>query len=67
MAKSRLTDDEIKLILSLDASGAQKSINDLTKENKELEKSNKDTRLRMRELEEQGKKTAKNGATLISL
>jgi len=56
MAKSRLTDDEIKLILSLDASGAQKSINDLAKENKELEKSNKDTRLRMRELEEQGKK-----------
>lgn len=64
MAKSRLTDDEIKLILSLDASGAQKSINDLTKENKELEKSNKDTRLRMRELEEQGKKNSKEWGNL---
>ncbi len=57
MAK-KLTDDEIKWIISLESSGAQKSIHDLTQESKNLEKANKATRQEMKELEAQGKKNS---------
>ena len=58
MAKGKLTDDEIKLILSLDANQAQQSIHQLTKENKSLEQSNKLLRKEMLNLELQGKKNS---------
>lgn len=57
MAK-KLTDDEIKWIISLESSGAQKSIHELTQESKNLEKANKATRQEMKELEAQGKKNS---------
>lgn len=57
MAK-KLTDDEIKWIISLESSGAQKSIHELTEESKNLEKANKATRQEMKELEAQGKKNS---------
>ena len=46
MAK-KLTEDEIKWILSLDATQAQQSIHKLTKANKDLESSNKAIRAEM--------------------
>ncbi|MDD2623243.1 MAG: hypothetical protein PHQ02_00290 [Candidatus Riflebacteria bacterium] len=57
MAKN-LKDDEIKWIISLESSGAQKSIHELTQESKNLEKANKATRQEMKELEAQGKKNS---------
>ncbi len=54
MAK-KLTEDEIKWILSLDATQAQQSIHKLTKANKELESSNKAIRAEMAKLTAQGK------------
>jgi len=54
MAK-KLTEDEIKWILSLDATQAQQSIHKLTKANKELESSNKAIRAEMARLTAQGK------------
>lgn len=51
-----LKPDEIKWILSLDASDTQKSINELNKENKDLTASNKELRAAMLDLEKQGKK-----------
>lgn len=57
MAK-KLTDDEIKWIISLDSSGAQKSIQDLVHESRNLEKANRETRQEMKELEAQGKKNS---------
>ena len=53
MAK-KLTEDEIKWILSLDATKAQQSIHQLTKDNKELEKSNRAIRDAMAKLTAQG-------------
>ncbi len=38
---SRLTEDQIKWILTLDASAAEKEINSLIKVNKELQEANK--------------------------
>lgn len=57
MAKN-LTDDEIKWILSLDSSGAQKSIQELVHESRNLEKANRETRQEMAELEAQGKRNS---------
>lgn len=54
MAK-KLTEDEIKWILSLDATQAQQSIHKLTKANRELESSNKAIRAEMAKLTAQGK------------
>lgn len=57
MAKGkRLTEDEIKWILSVDASDAQSEILKIDKANRELNKSNKERSNLMRELESQGKK-----------
>lgn len=52
----RLTEDQIKWILSIEATEAQQEIRKLTKENRELEKANKDRRQEMIRLEMQGKK-----------
>lgn len=54
MAK-KITEDEIKWILSLDATQAQQSIHKLTKANKDLESSNKAIRAEMAKLTAQGK------------
>lgn len=51
----KLTEDEIKWILSLDATKAQQSIHQLTKDNKELESSNRAIRAEMAKLASQGK------------
>lgn len=55
MAK-KLNEDEIKYILSVESSKAQQEIRKLTKVNRELNKTNKERRELMRELESQGKK-----------
>lgn len=55
MAK-KLNEDEIKWILSVESSKAQQEIHKLTKVNRELNKTNKERRELMRELEAQGKK-----------
>lgn len=55
MAK-KLNEDEIKWILSVESSKAQQEIRKLTKVNRELNKTNKERRELMRELEAQGKK-----------
>ena len=55
MAK-KLTEDQIKWILSLDASEAEKGVNELTKKNTELTARNKELHKSMRQLEMQGKK-----------
>ena len=53
---SRLTEDQIKWILTLDASAAEKEINSLIKVNKELQEANKGVQKEMRQLEAAGKK-----------
>ncbi len=53
---SRLTEDQIKWILTLDASAAEKEINNLIKVNKELQEANKGVQKEMRQLEAAGKK-----------
>ena len=55
MAK-KLNEDQIKWILSLDASEAEKGVNELTKKNTELTNRNKELRKSMQQLEMQGKK-----------
>ena len=55
MAK-KLNEDEIKYILSVESSKAQQEIRKLTKVNRELNKTNKERRELMRELEAQGEK-----------
>lgn len=55
MAK-KLNEDEIKWILSVESSQAQQEIHKLTKVNRELNKTNKERRELMRELEAQGEK-----------
>lgn len=55
MAK-KLNEDEIKWILSVESSKAQQEIRKLTKVNRELNKTNKERRELMRELEAQGNK-----------
>lgn len=56
MAKGRLTEDEIKWILSVESTEAQQKIHKLTEDNKALTKSNKDRLKEMIALEKQGKK-----------
>lgn len=53
---SRLTEDQIKWILTLDASAAEKEINSLIKVNKQLQEANKGVQKEMRQLEAAGKK-----------
>lgn len=53
---TKLTEDQIKWILSVESSEAQQEIRKLTKANRELEKANKDRRQEMIKLEMQGKK-----------
>lgn len=52
----KLSEDEIKYILSVESSKAQQEIYKFTKETKELNKTNKERRSLMRELESLGKK-----------
>lgn len=63
MAK-KLNEDQIKWILSLDASEAEKGVNELTKKNTELTNRNKELRKSMQHLEIQGKK---NSAAYLTL
>lgn len=56
MAKKKLSEDEIRWILSVDSDEAQQGIHKLTKENKELNKVNKERRALLRQLEAEGKK-----------
>ena len=63
MAK-KLTEDQIKWILSLDASGAEREVNKLSKENSKLAERNKDVRRSLQQLEAQGKKNSENYRTL---
>jgi hypothetical protein len=53
---AKLSEDKIKWILSLDASGAEKSVNELSTANKTLENRNKELRKSMTDLEASGKK-----------
>lgn len=52
----KLSEDEIKYILSVESSKAQQEIYKFTKATKELNKTNKERRSLMRELESLGKK-----------
>ncbi len=63
MAK-RLTEDEIRWILSLDASEAEREANKLSKESARLTERNKELRQSMLRLEAQGKKNSDNYRTL---
>lgn len=63
MAK-RLTEDEIRWILSLDASEAEREANKLSKESARLTERNKELRQSMSRLEAQGKKNSDNYRTL---
>lgn len=54
MAK-KFTEDQLNWILSVDSTAAQQGIRQLTKENRELEKANKDRRQEAIKLEMQGK------------
>lgn len=56
MAKKKLSEDEIRWILSVDSDEAQQGIHKLTKENKELTKTNKERSALLRQLEAEGKK-----------
>lgn len=56
MAKNKLSEDEIRWILSVDSDEAQQGIHKLTKENKELNKANKERSVLLRQLEAEGKK-----------
>lgn len=56
MAKKKLSEDEIRWILSVDSDEAQQGIHKLTKENKELNKTNKERSALLRQLEAEGKK-----------
>lgn len=57
MAK-KLTEDQIKWILSVESTEAQQEIRKLTKANRELEQANKDRRQEMIKLEMRGKKNS---------
>lgn len=56
MAKKKLTEDELKWILSIDSTEAQQSARKLDKENKQLASTNKDLKAKMTELVAAGKK-----------
>lgn len=55
MAKKGLTEDQLKFIMSIDASDAQKEIRKLVKTNRELISTNKERRQELYKLEMQGK------------
>lgn len=59
MANKRLTEDEIKWILSVESSQAQQEIHKLSKENREFNKTQKERQNLLRALEIQGKKDSK--------
>ena len=56
MAKKKLTEDELKWILSIDSTEAQQSARKLDKENKQLASTNKDLKAKMTDLVAAGKK-----------
>lgn len=56
MAKKKLTEDELKWILSVDATEAQQSIHQLEKDSKQLTATNKDLKAKMTELIAEGKR-----------
>ena len=60
MAKKKLTEDELKWILSIDSTEAQQSARKLDKENKQLAATNKDLKSKMTELVAAGKKSLRN-------
>ena len=60
MAKKKLTEDELKWILSIDSTEAQQSARKLDKENKQLASTNKDLKAKMTELVAAGKKTLRS-------
>ena len=65
MAKGgRLTEDEIKYIVSVESDKAQQEIHELTKETKDLAKEERTRKQAMVELEAQGKKNTKEYANL---
>lgn len=59
MAK-KLSEDELKWILSVDATEAQQGIRSLTKDNDKLKASNKELKNRMIDLIATGKRSRKN-------
>lgn len=56
MAKKKLTEDELKWILSIDSTEAQQSVRKLDRENKQLVATNKDLKAKMTDLIAVGKK-----------
>lgn len=58
MAKGKLSEDQIKWVLSVESTVAQQEIHKLTQENKELAKEQRELRKRMTELVEAGKKNS---------
>ena len=61
MAKKKLTEDELKWILSIDSTEAQQSALKLDKENKQLASTNKDLKAKMTELVAAWTNLAHNG------
>ncbi|MEG0890170.1 MAG: hypothetical protein RSH25_17050, partial [Bacteroides sp.] len=60
MANKRISEDEIKYIISAESDRAQKAIHELTKKTKELQKEERARKTAMIELETQGKKNSKD-------
>lgn len=56
MAKKKLTEDELKWILSIDATEAQQEIHQLEKDSKKLAATNKDLKAKMTDLIAEGKR-----------
>lgn len=56
MAKKKLTEDELKWILSIDATEAQQEIHQLEKDSKKLTATNKDLKAKMTDLVAEGKR-----------
>lgn len=63
----KISEDEIKWILSVESAEAQQNIHALTKENKELTKANKDRRTELIKLEKQGKKDSQEYKNLTAV
>lgn len=66
MAKKKLTEDELKWILSIDSTEAQHSARKLDKENKQLVATNKDLKAKMTDLVAAGKKESQEYKNLSS-
>lgn len=57
---NKLNEDQIKWILSLDVTEAEKGVNELSKKSQELTNRNKDLKKSMQQLEAQGKSNSEN-------